>query len=368
MIDNANKFSMPVRSSKAHRKAISVSQTKMVTDRPFSDDHDYCVIVEPAVRELDACSWAMANREWVDRLLVEKGAILFRGFSINSADNFRHFALANSENLLNYTERAAPRKEIASEVYTSTEFPADQTIPLHHEMSYASSWPWKIWFFCNEQADEGGCTPIASEREVTSKINPKIKQRFIDKQILYVRNYGEGVDLPWQEAFQTTDKSKVEAYCSRFGMTCEWRGGERLRTSAKRQVMITHPQTAEKLWFNHMHMFHMSNLPSLVQESLLSQFEPNEFPRNAFYGDGSMIEEDVIEEIRSVYDDNILRFEWQQGDILMLDNFLSVHGRDPFKGSRQVLVAMADLYGDPDPQNGQAIIEQPIINDNQQSI
>jgi alpha-ketoglutarate-dependent taurine dioxygenase len=37
-------------------------------------------------------------------------------------------------------------------------------------------------------------------------------------------------------------------------------------------------------------------------------------------------------------------FPWRQDDILMLDNFLVSHGREPFVGPRRILVAMAELY------------------------
>jgi alpha-ketoglutarate-dependent taurine dioxygenase len=161
---------------------------------------------------------------------------------------------------------------------------------------------------------------------------------------MYVRNYGEGLDLSWREAFQTSDRAAVEAYCRQARMSCEWREGDRLRTRAVRQVLATHPHTGETVWFNHAHMFHISNVEAPVREALLAQYREDELPRNAFYGDGAPIEGSVLEEIRRVYRESAVRFEWRRGDVLMLDNFLVSHGRDPFAGPRQVLVAMAELY------------------------
>ncbi|MFN2414368.1 MAG: TauD/TfdA family dioxygenase, partial [Pyrinomonadaceae bacterium] len=37
-----------------------------------------------------------------------------------------------------------------------------------------------------------------------------------------------------------------------------------------------------------------------------------------------------------------------EGDVMMLDNFLSSHGREPFAGPRRILVAMAELYTNPE--------------------
>jgi hypothetical protein len=70
--------------------------------------------------------------------------------------------------------------------------------------------------------------------------------------------------------------------------------------------------------------------------------DESELPRNVFYGDGTAIEEGVLDEIRDVYADLLLTFPWREGDILALDNMLTSHGRAPFTGPRRVLVAMAE--------------------------
>ena len=246
--------------------------------------------------------------------------------------------------MLGYLERAAPRKEVSSNIFTSTEYPADQVIPLHHEMAYSHNWPTKLWFYCERPATEGGATPITNDRKIINLIPPEIKEPFLRKKVMYVRNYGEGVDMPWQEVFQTTDRSVVEEYCRKALAHFEWRDENRLRTRQIRQAVMTHPQTGDTVWFNHAHLFHHSNLQPAVREALLSEFKEDELPRNAFYGDGSPIDSSVLETIRNIYRQQAVIFPWQKGDVLMINNFLTSHGREPYAGPRKVLVAMAGLY------------------------
>ncbi len=328
----------------ARRQPMRLTAQALVSCAPLREGCDLPVVMRPAVEGVNLVSWAEGNRQSIESELLRYGAVLFRDFTVNSVPHFEQFARALCPALLDYSERAAPRREVGKNVYTSTEFPADQYIPLHHEMSYSHNWPMKLWFYCAQPAQEGGATPIVSDRKVFGLIDPKIKEQFMRKQVMYVRNYGEGVDLTWQEVFQTDDRAAVEQYCRRVGMSFEWRDGDRLRTRAVRQVVATHPQTGETVWFNHAHMFHVSNLTSAVREALLAEFRDDELPRNAFYGDGSPIETSVLEEIREVYRSSAVTFRWQKGDILLLDNLLCSHGREPFVGPRQIMVAMGEMY------------------------
>jgi alpha-ketoglutarate-dependent taurine dioxygenase len=319
-----------------------LSSESLVRLRWLDGGDGFCRVIEPATA-LDPVAWAREARDFVDAELARGGALLFRGFDLRDVLAFRAFIGALDDQLLDYPERAAARTQVAPNVFTSTELAADQAIPLHHEMSYSHHSPGKLWFYCERAAERGGATPLASERAVTPRIPGDIRARLLERGILYVRNYGEGVDLSWQDAFQTDDRAAVAAYCERAGMTLEWRDGDRLRTRARRHVMVAHPRTAELLWFNHAAIFHESNLPPEVRRGLRDQFRADEMPRNVFYGDGTPIDDELLAQIRASYDAAAVRFDWRHGDVVMLDNFLAVHGRDPFVGPRSILVAMAEL-------------------------
>ena len=328
----------------SRRKVVRQSQDDLVRLGTLEGFGDFPLVLEPNAEDVSLAGWAAAHRERIETLLLERGALLFRGFRVDSVERFQEAARAVTPDLLEYRERAAPRREVADKVYTSTEFPADQWIPLHHEMSYSRNWPSKLWFYCDQPATEGGRTPIVDDRLILGRIRPEIQRPFLERQVMYVRNYGEGVDLPWQQAFQTEDRAEVEAYCRKAGMELEWRGRDRLRTRTIRPATVVHPRTGVRLWFNHAHMFHVSNLDLGIRRALLAQFAPDELPRNAFYGDGSPIPDEALEEIRHVYREASVAFPWQRGDMLLLDNFLASHGREPFVGPRRIVVAMAELY------------------------
>jgi alpha-ketoglutarate-dependent taurine dioxygenase len=331
----------------AGRKAIRLAAEELVEHGTLDGGEPFPLVVRPRVASTNLASWAGDQRERIASLLLEHGAILFRGFEVSDVARFQETVRAVSPDLLDYKERAAPRVEVAPNVFTSTEYPADQPIPLHHEMSYSHNWPTKIWFCCVQPAAAGGCTPIADDRRVFHRIDPEVKRRFLAHRVMYVRNYGGGVDLPWQEVFQTTERAAVEAYGRRAHMEIEWRDGDRLRTRAVRQVVATHPRTGETVWFNHAHMFHVSNLEPGLRAALRAELDADELPRNAFYGDGSEIKDEVLAAIRDVYRTAAVAFPWQRGDVLLLDNFLTSHGREPFSGPRRIVVAMAELYTEP---------------------
>ncbi len=329
------------------RKSISISQNELIKTEFLTPEQPLPLVVKPAIDGISLVDWVVGNRDWIETHLLQHGGLLFRNFNIGNSVNLEQFIQTISGELIEYSYRSTPRTQVSGKIYTSTEYPADRSIPLHNEMAYSLNWPLKIWFNCVQPSEKGGETPIADSRKVFQRIDNKIKEKFIEKQVMYVRNYGEGLDLQWENVFQTTDKLEVETYCKNTGIEFEWREGNRLRTRQVCQAIATHPKTNETVWFNQAHLFHVSSLDVEVRESLLSILKTEDLPRNAFYGDGSEIEPSVIAEINAVYQQESAIFPWQEGDILMLDNMLVAHGRKSFSGARKVLVGMAEPFSQP---------------------
>ena len=204
----------------------------------------------------------------------------------------------------------------------------------------------KIWFHCIQPAHKGGRTPIADSRKIFKRLDPDIIKKFAQREVMYVRNYGEGLGLTWQEVFQTRDRPLVEAHCRNASIQFEWLGDSGLRTRQVRPAIRRHRRTGEMLWFNHAAFFHVTSLDANARDSLLAVINEEDLPYNTFYGDGSAIEPEVLDRIRAAYRDETVGFDWQTGDVLMLDNMLTSHGREPFEGPRKIAVAMAEPFAE----------------------
>ena len=299
------------------------------------------LVVRPAVKGMDLVEWAGANVSFIENYLLRNGAILFRGFGLKTSSEFERMIEAVAGSLLDYSYRSTPRHVISGRIYSSTEYPAHQSIPLHNENSYSRSWPMKLAFFSLQVAEQGGETPIADSRKIYDAVPPEIRECFVRKGLMYVRNYGTGLDLPWQEVFQTSSRAVVEDYCRKAEMEFEWVSDAQFRTRQRCQVVERHPVTGEMVWFNQAHLFHVSRLQAEVREWLLTAFGEQNLPRNVYFADGSPVEAAMLEEITRVCDQQSIVLSWNEGDVLMLDNMLTAHGRKPFVGTRKVVVGMA---------------------------
>jgi len=304
---------------------------------------DFPLIIEPK-RVRDPKVWIASNKAYLDQELDRCGAILLRGLGISTEHDFADLVKAYSANVAEYLYRSTPRTDIGAGVYTSTEYPAGLSITLHNENAYQRDWPLRLFFFCAYPADGGGGqTPLAKMINVTNRIDPSIRAKFAETKVMYIRNYRKDIDIPWQTVFQTELKAEVEDYCVRHDIDFEWTTPDTLRTKQVCQAFAKHPRTGAVIWFNSATLFHPSNLDSRSRKALLSMFSEDDFPRNVKLGDGAPIDEADLDNVRAAFASEMAIFDWRAGDVLVLDNMLTAHGRTPYKGKRRVLTAMCDL-------------------------
>ena len=337
------KKTMAKRPGAATRKSLGASQQDWVRTRFFEERQCIPLVIEPAVDSMNLVDWVTNNRGHVDQLLADHRALLFRGFGVDNVDLFQKFVMAASDGqLLEYRDRSTPRTTKGTRIYTSTVHPADQRINPHNEGTYWTKWALRIFFCCVQAPEEGGQTPITDVRNVHDRIDADIRQRFLDKQWMLVRNYNDGFGLRWQEVFQTEDKQDVDDYCRENDIELEWKDGDRLKTRQIRPAIRKHPHTGESVWFNHAAFFHYTTLESTMREALLGEFGVDGLPYNTCYGDGSPIEPEVAEHLRQAYAAETRMFDWIEGDVTLLDNMSIAHAREPYVGDREVIVSMTD--------------------------
>lgn len=301
------------------------------------------LVLRPAFAGVNLAHWCAAHWAYLDQLLHEHGAVLFRDFGLEGRQAFVEIVAAQDTPAMKYLESSTPRSEVDTHIYTSTEYPPEHTIALHNELSAATSFPLRVWFYCNIQPGSGGQTPLADSRRVHQRIDPAVRETFRDKGWRLVRNYGHGLGISWQQAFKTSQREEVEAYCHAHAIQFEWRGAC-LRTLQVRPATIAHPVTGAVCWFNHMAFWHVANLEPAARLELEAQFGLDDLPYHTTYGDGSPIPDEVANHIRDAYLQEKVVFPWQRGDLLLLDNILTCHGREPYRGDRQILVAMNRAY------------------------
>jgi amino acid adenylation domain-containing protein len=329
----------------ARRIAIEDSPLGLVRSSLLPEGERMPLVFEPALDEVDLAGWVAANRAFIQSSLHKHGALLFRNFGVNSVVEFERCAASLCPELFSeYGD--LPREEVSARIYGSTPYPSDEVILFHNESSHLHRWPMKIMFYCVRAAEQGGETPIADCRTVLELLSPRLRARFAEKKLMYVRNYTPGLDVSWENFFHTTDRAEVERQAREAGVEWEWKPDGCLQTRKLRTALSRHPQTGEEVFFNQVQLHHVSCLEPSVRESLLGMFGERGLPRNVYYGDGSPIEEEVMAEVGQAYNRAAVNFTWRAGDLVLLDNMLCAHGRNRFVGERKIVVAMGEVTGE----------------------
>lgn len=331
------------------------------TQSSYITEEKFPLVIEPKKKELFAIegqffTFLKRNREEINKTLLKEGALLFRGFGLKNATDFNQSieSLGWGE-LLNYIGGDSPRNKVQGRVYTSTEAPPSLKIPLHQEMSFIKHFPRHIYFFCDQPPLTGGQTIIADGRKIYSDMHAKIKEQFSAAGLKYVSHYWGESPLfslinkmnrghkSWMEAFESTNKEEVEAHCQKNEFVFKWRKGAWLEINQTCPAIIEHPLTKEKVWFNQAHLYDFN--PRLIGRfnylaTKIIYARKHTKLHEIYFANNSPIPRKDLYTIMDVLDKNTVKFDWQKGDFLVLDNVLAMHGRAPFTGKRKILTAL----------------------------
>ncbi|MGZ6780670.1 MAG: TauD/TfdA family dioxygenase, partial [Mycobacterium sp.] len=290
----------------------------------------------------DAPSWAAEHRDAVRAVVAEHGSVLVRGLGLRNAAEVGAVFQRLATGLMTEKEAFAPRRTYSDGVYSSSKWPPNQQMCMHHELSYALEFPGLMLFACISAPTDGGATTVADSPSVLGALPTELTKRFEREGWLLTRNYNDEIGASYAEAFGTEDRGSVESYCRANAIEFEWQPDGGLRTSQRRSAVVLHPVTGQRCWFNQIAFLNEWTMAPEVHEYLVDVYGDDGLPFNTRFGNGDPIGEDVVQLLNTVYDAHTAREPWQAGDLMLVDNVRTAHSREPFNGPREVLVAMAD--------------------------
>ncbi|GAA0464667.1 TauD/TfdA family dioxygenase [Streptomyces olivaceiscleroticus] len=290
----------------------------------------------------DATSWVAEHRDALRAAVAEHGSLLVRGLGLGDAPGAGTVFRRLADDLLSEQEPFAPRRKYADGVYSSTKWPPNQQMCMHHELSYTLTFPGLMMFACLTAPAEGGATAVADAAAVLDALPAQLVAKFEREGWLLTRSYNDEIGASWAEAFGTDNPKEVERYCHANAIDFAWQKDNGLRTRQRRSAVVRHPVTGRRCWFNQVAFLNEWTMDPDVHEFMVDEYGEDGLPFNTRFGNGEPIGEDIVQLLNEVYEKHTAREPWQAGDLLLVDNVRTAHSREPFEGPREVLVAMAD--------------------------
>lgn len=297
-----------------------------------------------------------SSKDEIVQKLHQYGGILFRGFPIDSPQQFNDTITAlGLGKCLDYIGGDSPRNKIYDKVYTSTEASPEFKIPLHNELSYVKHFANHIYFWCDVPPAADGETIIGDARAIYRGMDSGVRERFEKSGLKYISRYyykNALIDFinkfqpghkTWMVSFEAQSKEEVEEKCRKLEFDFKWLPKDWLQIERRRPAVHAHPVTGEKVWFNQAHTFDFN--PKFLGwmryiGAKLFYSIPNTLVNEVQFNDGTKIPRKDMYHILDTLDKNTIKFQWKHGDLLVLDNILAMHGRAPFKGKRRILTAL----------------------------
>ncbi|MGW7043539.1 TauD/TfdA family dioxygenase [Streptomyces avermitilis] len=293
----------------------------------------------------DASAWAAEHHHALRTFVTEHGAVLIRGLHLRDADQAGAVLHRLAPALMTDKEAFAPRQSYAPGVYSSSTWPSNQPMCMHHELSYTRRPPGLMLFACLTAPATGGATAIADAPTVLEALPTELVHRFEREGWLLTRTYNDEIGAPYAEAFGTDDRTAIEDYCHTNAIEFAWQADGGLRTRQRRPAVTAAPVTGRRCWFNQIAFLNEWTIEPEIREYLIDVYGAEGLPFNTRFGGGDPIGQDIIQLLNDTYTAHTTREPWQAGDLMLVDNVRTAHSREAFEGPREVLVAMAEPLG-----------------------
>src|SRR5437660_5562109 len=249
----------------------------------------------------DAPGWAAEHRDALRAAVAEHGSLLVRGLRLRDVAEIEA-VFRRLGSLMTEKEAFAARRRYSDGLYSSSKWPPNQPMCMHHELSYALEFPSLMLFACLTAPTEGGATPVADSAAVLQSLPAELTERFERVGWLLIRNYNEDIGASIAEAFGTDDRGAVESYCRANAIRFEWQPDGGLRTWQRRSAVVRHPRTGQRCWFNQIAFLNEWTMDPELREYLVDIYGQDGLPFNTRFGNGDPIGADVIELIDAAYE------------------------------------------------------------------
>lgn len=279
-----------------------------------------------------------------DEILTKKlalhGTLLFRGMPIHNADDFSRFAHAFGFRPHEIIGIVVNRPELAPNVTPASEAPKEVLIHSHNESPQVPHAPEYVFFYAHKVPSRGGETPMSSSLELFHRAREEIPEFITD---LTAKGLLSRVTYMTKRLYPATQRSKIEAQIARYGRgadtTWQWLDNdEGIVVSHRLPAIRTQPGTNLPTLFTGLALFYKDSTvddpTSAVRKNITEQL----------YGDGTPIPERYLKRLVAITNEIRVLHRWEQGDVLVYDNIIAQHGRQPWEGKQTDRVVMASLF------------------------
>lgn len=288
----------------------------------------------------DVTDWLKRDRQRLIDELSAHGAILFRGFPVTDANDFDTFIRGFGLDSFTYQESLsnAVRVNRTELVFTANEAPPDVSIFLHHEMAQTPLFPSRLFFCCEKAPDADGETPICRS-DVLLKLLDEQAPEFVaaceERGVRYSNTMPaeddpeSGQGRSWRSTLGVSEKDEAEARLDKLGYRYEWLDDGTLRATTPVLPAVRTLVDGRRVFFN-----------QLIAAFRGWKDKRNDPRKSICFGDDSEIPVADMQLAIDLADELSFDIAWQTGDVAFVDNYLVMHGRRPFKGTRRVLASL----------------------------
>lgn len=268
-------------------------------------------------------------RKEVLETLEQEKYIIFKN-QVNSSEEFLEFSNSIGNDFVSYKGGAYVREKVKKENDTLLSVTGGSgmkmAIPMHGEMHYKRIKPPLLWFCCISAPISNGETTLCDAETLYQELSAKTKDFFQNNRIQYIREYEEE---KWKNIFQVENIMEAIPFFESNGLEFEMGEGNQLTTK------YFYPANHESI--NGKKCFINNILPIIAQEEM--GMEGNIVRLE----NGNRIPNEVIKEIENIIDDITIPIKWEKGDVVLIDNFRVMHGRNKITcDNRQIIVRMSD--------------------------